>query len=394
MFDPRNNLPARAALFVAAGATVFVVLLAWIAGLVLHRHLEHQLGATFDTLAYQVSDKLDRALYTRYRELKFTAALDTLRSPTATPEARRRVLEELQNTSEDFAWVGFADTTGQLVATTGRIFESTPVDRQEWFLLGQEAPFVGTPREHPELAQVATETDYESPQRFITLSVPVLDHSGRRIGVLGAHLHWGWARDIQLSVVPGSARRQHLGATVYAGNKDVLLDSGASGNFGPPPAPTLNDPQQTRGILFEKEGRVTFLTGYVVSRGYREYRGLGWMTTVRQPVEIAFAPVQALRSSIVGAGMLLIGGLSLLAWLYARRHVRRISVIANAAERIREGDILTVIPPPHGDTELDHLCRSVGTLVEELRPKSDKPDPAAPLAAPRYSPAERIERSV
>lgn len=390
IFDPRTSLPARAAAFIGGGTLLFTVLIAWLAGIGHRRELEHQLRTTFDTLAYQVSDKLERTVYQRYRELQFAAAL--VRN-ASTPEQRRQIVEQLQVAAPDFAWIGLADAAGNIVAATSGIFEGTSVDRQEWFLLAQETPHIGALREQPELAALIPETDTEVPRRFLALAVPVPAPNGRPGGVLAAHLNWGWARDIQLSVVPAGAKARQMGVTVYSGSRDVLLDSGAFGSV--PPAPALPDGRQTRGATIEALANGSaYLTGYVQSRGFREYRGIGWMTAVRQPLEEAFAPVRSLRQAIVGAGTVLAAALATAAWIFARRHSRRLQIIGAAATRIQEGDVLTVIPRPQGDTELDRMCRAVGDLVEDIRPKATHVHDAPSLAAPTYSPVERIRRSV
>lgn len=389
MFDPRTNLPARAAVFVGGGILLFTVVVAWFSGVNHQRQLHQQLGSSFETLAFQVSDKIERTIYTRYRELQFASALF---GQATTPDQRRRIVEQLQVAAPDFAWIGYADATGQVVAATAGIFEGTPADKQEWFLSAQNGPFIGPPREHSELALLVPETDTEAQRRFLVLAVPVVGPNGRPGGVIGAYVHWSWARDAQLSVVPGSARQQRLGVTLYSAAGEVFLDSGGSGWNVPLAAPTLPN---SRGSMTERtDTGTTYLTGYVQSRGYREYRGLRWITAVRQPVDLAFAPVDALRRAIVGVGMLLAAGLGAVAWTFAWRHARRINLITAAAGRIHEGDVLAVIPPPQGDAELDRMCRTVGSLVEDLRPKPDPTPDVGPLTRPAYSPVERMQRSV
>src|SRR5687767_11313343 len=95
IFDPRCSLRARAALMVGSGMVVLTLLLAWSTGTIFRRTLETHLATTFETLAFQVGDKLDRAVYERYRTLQIAASLAVIRNPASSLSERRRVFEIL-----------------------------------------------------------------------------------------------------------------------------------------------------------------------------------------------------------------------------------------------------------------------------------------------------------
>jgi hypothetical protein len=152
----------------------------------------------------------------------------------------------------------------------------------------------------------------------------------------------------------------------------VLLDSGASGWTQPPEAPPVGEGRRFRGSLTEPTGGTTYLTGYSRSRGFREYRGVGWLVVIRQPAERTFAPVDALRRAIAqwGAGLTALAVIA--AWILAGRHARRLRSVRAAAERIREGDILSVLPRPKDESEIAAMCGALDDLVEDLRAKQEK----------------------
>src|SRR5262249_44136635 len=99
-------------------------------------------------------------------------------------------------------------------------------------------------------------------------------------------------------------------------------------------------------------------------RGFREYRGLGWLAAVRQPATRAFAPVEALKRTLMSWGAVLVVAISIASWLVAGRYARRLRTIGASANRIREGDILTVLPRPRGDSEIARMCSALGDMVE------------------------------
>ena len=205
-----------------------------------------------------------------------------------------------------------------------------------------------------------------------------MSNQGQFLGVLAAEVRWSWAHSVQLSVLSEAARRQHLGVTIYGPAGDVLLDSGGSGWNLPPDAPSLRDRRRARGSMIENTSVGTsFITGFSRSLGFREFRGLGGLVTVRQPADDAFAPVRELQHAIEGWGFFLAGVLAIAGWLYASRHVRRISAVASAAHRIRNGDVLALMPRQRGDGELARMCGALDGMVEDFRQKQD---PAAPRA--------------
>ena len=155
IFDPRCSLRARSALSVGGGLLAFTFLLSWITATLFRRALENHLATTFETLAFQVGDKLDRAVYERYRMLQTAASLAALRDSTAPIADRRRVLEVLQESSPEFAWIGLTNSSGEIIAATKRRLEGTPADARPWFRHGRELPFVGPLQEIPDLAREA-----------------------------------------------------------------------------------------------------------------------------------------------------------------------------------------------------------------------------------------------
>lgn len=373
LFDPRRSLRARAALLLG-GATLLVALAAsWTTTSLYRRSVEQQLGGAFETLAFQLADKIDRTLYERYRTLVLASNLDALRRWETSATDRRRVLEAIQEGSPEFAWIGFADAKGRILAATHSQLENQEAAARPWFRGAQEHPYLGTLREIPELARdAAPASDDGSPPRFLELAVPVTSADGRFAGVLAAQLRWNWSREVQLSVVSEAAARERLATTLYHGN-DVLLDSGGHGWTHAPEAPAVAEGRKLRGWLIETTSvGATFLTGFARSRGFREYRGLGWLAVVRQPVDRAFAPVQPLQRSLVAWSLVFALAVAVASWVVAGRLARRLRSVRASAIRIHEGDILAVLPRPPGESEMSHMCRALSDLVEDLRARPEK----------------------
>ena len=372
IFDPRQSLRARAVAIFGGAALAFSLLLGWTAESLFRRQLTRQAGPAFETLAAQIGDKLDRALDERLRALQLAASLPAMKNSATTPTERRALVDALLDAAPDCAWIGFADHNGLVVAATQRLFEGTTVDATEWFRGAKRGVFAGNVHEFAELARDVPNLSDEKP-RFLDLAVPVNDPDGNPLGVLGAHVRWSWAHDTQLSVVPDSARRDHISVTVYSATGDVLLDSGASSWNRPPDAPAVGDRIGIHGNLVESvPGDTDYVTGYARTKGYREFRGANWLVALRQPAADVLAPARGLSRRIVWSGLTFTLLIATLSWIVAGRITRRMAAIATAATRIRTGDILTLMPQPRGRGELQDMCGALGRMVDDFRTREEK----------------------
>ena len=108
-----------------------------------------------------------------------------------------------------------------------------------------------------------------------------------------------------------------------------------------------------------------YLTGYALGTGHMNYKGLGWSVLVRQPIEIAFAPLRQLQLLI-----LLIGSISALifawfGWLMAGSLSRPLREITKAADKLRFGEKIQ-IPELKGIEEIEILTSSFRSLIDSL----------------------------
>lgn len=365
--DPRLSLRARTALIVGGLGLLAAGLASHFGGRLLQQQLERQLGPAFENLAYQVSDKLDRRLDAHYRQLRLVAQLPAFLTPDAATD-RRTALNALLSTSPDLVWIAFANLNGRIVSASQSNLENTPLD-ERLFRAAREGGYAS--EVHDALAANAGDALDAESARLLHLVAPVMSPEGAFVGALVAQVRWSMAREAQLSVVPDTARRERLGVTIYGSPTDVLLDSGGSGWSAPPGAPTPPERRRARGWFLETtvEG-AHYLTGFARSRDARSFRGLPWLVAVRQPVDYAFAPVQTLRRTILTWGLIATALGALAGWVIAGRFARRMAAITAAAHRVREGDVLTVMPQRHGNSELARMCGALDAMVETLRRES------------------------
>ncbi len=124
--NPSRSLQARLGLATAGIVLLLSILLSWLVGYTTSIQLQNTQGQSLAELAYQMTDKLDRGMFERYREIQILAALPSIRDLNS-QAARRSLLEELQSTFPDYAWIGLLNTQGTVLTSTGGILEGANV---------------------------------------------------------------------------------------------------------------------------------------------------------------------------------------------------------------------------------------------------------------------------
>ncbi|KJH70479.1 sensor histidine kinase [Aliterella atlantica] len=372
--NPRRSLKTRVGIAIGTVALVLSVLASLIVGYAASEQIKVNVGESLAELAYQMTDKLDRGMFERYRDLQILSTLNAIRTPDYAISEQRNLLEQLQNTYLDYAWIGLTDSRGIVRASTGKLLEGKSVAQRPWFIKGKTAPYVGDVHEALKLAKLLPNPSKE-PLRFVDIAVPVKDLQGNYQGVLGAHLSWSWSNEVKRSLLR-SLQNQYTEMFVLREDGSQLL--GPQGfNAAPQADKRQASPLQLASVQAAKQGANNYkiepwaddrkyLTGFAKSSGYRNYPGLGWLVLVRQPTDVAFAPARQLQQHIFTWNLALGGLFSVIGWVVAGRITKPMLAIAQAADRIRQGNTTIAIPVIKGQDETAKLSKSLNKLVSTL----------------------------
>ena len=364
--NPRQSLRARLGLTICSIALVMAVIASITVSSTASDRVKTNVGQALAQMAYQVADKLDRGMFERYREIQILTTLDLLRAPNFAPSQKRSLLERLQETYPTYSWIGLTDTTGKVIVSTGKLLENLSVVQRPWFQNARTQAAVGNVHEAMLLAKLLPNPANE-PLRFIDISAPVSDLTGKFAGVLGAHLSWTWAKEIRDSLLQPLQNRSRVEVFIFSASGKVLL-APVELQERYPSLPNLQSlQQQGRGyaIATWSDGD-RYLTGFARSTGYRSYPGLGWTIVVRQPAEIALAPVRALQHQILTQDLTLGVLFAIAGWFIMRHLTYPLQAIATAADRLRQGDAHTELPLITSRDEVGRLSRSLKHLVYTL----------------------------
>ena len=366
--------PPQLRVLLAAAITLLALLITLVVSTTIGRsgveRVQHEIGLSLAMLADQMQDKLDRGLFERVREINSAAEIFAMRDKGQESPSMRRWLELAQSTFPDYAWIGVADTTGKVIASTERQIEGQSVAQEGWFRLALKGPNVGDVHDAGKLFEGLPARPGE-PLRFIDVAAPIIVQ-GRIAGVLGAHLSWSWAQEVQDSLFGSIGTTQHIEVLVINKAGTVLL--------GPPEI--VNKTVSLDSVRAEWKGArrfsvetwpdgIAYLSGYAESDGYRQFGGLGWSILVRQQAREALAPVARLQNQILAWSAVFVALSALLAWFLAGRLANPLLKLATAADQLRRGGAAQ-IPHVGGYAEAEMLSNSLRTLVAELQTRETK----------------------
>jgi diguanylate cyclase (GGDEF)-like protein len=312
--------------------------------------------------AATMASLLDRGMFERFREARNIAAMEPLRDIWAGDPAQiRQVIDQLQKSFPDYAWIGFATNDGIVKAATQGMLEGQSVQSRPWFQHGLKGPAVEDVHEAKLLAGLLGSTPNNEPFRFVDVATPVQDANGRIIGVLGAHLSWTWADEARQTLLDHSNRQEE--ALWILGSDGTMLLGPQVGQkpFSDEQVKRMHEAKQG---AFEDNSRADqFLTGYAIASGYRDYPGFNWIIISRQPDSVAFAAAYGIVWTILGFGVAVALVGLVCAFFIARGVARPLWAITEAADKIGRDPNMTLLPRVEGSAEVTRLSAALRSLL-------------------------------
>lgn len=360
------SFAATLALWFCGLSVILCLLISQVIDLLASRSLSRQSGEKLAELAYQITDRLDQGLYERYREVELMSKRSELGDPSLSPAAKQALLDTLQTSYPQYAWIGMTDTAGKVLAATRGMLRGEDVSQRPWFTGASRGVFVGDVHDAKLLAKKMPHSD-GARIRFIDIAFPYRHPDASVAGILGVHLSWNWTKDIERSVIAPAQQRSHVEAMIVGRDGCVLL--------GPP---SLQGKKIDIAALLGSNAdsgyfRVPrwsmgkdYLVGVSKTKGFRSYPGLGWSVLVRQTSGEAFAPATHLRKAVLGVGL----GFSLVFSLFgvynARRITRSIRALADSAHKVLIGQADTIAVSKNSYAEVEQLGRTLNSLLDSL----------------------------
>ncbi|SFC50952.1 sensor domain-containing diguanylate cyclase [Massilia yuzhufengensis] len=295
-------------------------------------------------LSWQMRDSLNRVIEKALGDTRLLAELPQIRHARDTREART-VLESLQRTFPDYAWIGIADLDGKVTASTGSMLEGANVAKRPWFTAGMRG--VHASDYHPAVLLEKILPRRPDPWRFVDASGPIVDLAGNPTGVLGLHLSWEWARVHARKLLTPALREYGAEIIVIRDDGTVMLG----------PQSLVESRVDTTSLRLAQKGMTgslrevwpdgrAYLTGYSQTGDMLDASSLRWTVLVRQTEDRAMEGTVDLKHRMLAWSALLALLLAGAAALAARRLTRPIAELREAIERVTAATNAGQEPPP------------------------------------------------
>ena len=220
------NLRARPlGAYLALAFTLISILLTGVLVLIIEHkvvgQVKREIGADLAALALQTSDKLDRGMYERYREVALISSQIPYFSPSVGNAEHAKLLARVQKSYRFYDWIGMTDLDGKVLVSGSGLLQGADVSARPWFRQGLRGGYVGDVHEALLLAKLLPGQPGEL-RRFVDIAFPYANAAGKIQGVLGAHMSWNWAADVERSVV-GSSSLPSLETVIVSAQGEVFL---------------------------------------------------------------------------------------------------------------------------------------------------------------------------
>jgi diguanylate cyclase (GGDEF)-like protein len=362
----RNKMTIRlqVALVTAATCIAAVGIAATGAAMVAKNGAQANANEKLQTLARNMADRLDQHMFERYREIQNIANLGPLQTVwSKDAPATREILEQLQTSLPEYAWLGFATPDGIIHAATKRMLEGVSVAERPWFIDGLKQPTVEDVHDAKLLDKLLRTSADEAPFRFVDVAMPVYNSKQELAGVLGAHMSWTWADDIRKTVLTG--QNEDGAADLWVTAQDGSLLIGPADHTVEPSL--LSQAVTSNGVLFTDYSRdAPVLAAVVATRGQGDYPGLGWSVVARMPISVIYAPANQLVVQILLIGGIVAAVASAIAWALAGSVTKPLKALADSLDLIGRQRNVTSVERQDGSLDILKLSAAIRSLLRRV----------------------------
>ncbi|MBI1883275.1 MAG: methyl-accepting chemotaxis protein [Chlamydiae bacterium] len=325
--------------------------------------LQERIGQSLQRQAFIVMDEINRMLFERYQNVK-SWAVDSVMVDVLTEDADSRISDLLSTLKQSYGFYGdlvCTDAKGKVVAASRRELIGRNESQNLWFqnALSENGVVVEDLKKSDLVGGFGM--TFASPIRVSSEGLggassegegQTSSHSGMKtLGVIGAVLNWSEILDLINSMQILGEQDQSKSAYAilinregmvltqpYFDEREIILKE----NLIQEGLQSARRVVQGESAYLGEPGlyQAQDLIGFAPSRGYHDFKGLGWSVLVFQRMTEAFKPIRTLQMQLLIIGLLLLVIVTTVSFLLGGKIARPIQSMAQLADEIaREGNL-------------------------------------------------------
>ncbi|SHG86399.1 diguanylate cyclase [Marinomonas polaris DSM 16579] len=318
-------------------------------------------GEALVSISQSISNMLSANLMEREREILLLSMRSSLYENQDLSELQHAI-DQIKNSYKDYAWIGFANVDGVVLASSNGVLKGADVSQRPWFINGRSGPFIGNVHKALLLENLLPKPKGGAPIRFVDFAAPVIGENGELKGVVATHADWAWVREVLLSSLTEASKRKGIDIFIIDNEHRVLYpDSHFPNDIEVPKALPVNG--QFKSLLWQDDEE--YLTSLVSVRS-PESTNLGWQIVVRQPLSIAMSAVKEVHKLLFFLGVFSTLFCMLLAYQFASTLSRPLERLALTAKSIQQGNRKATFQDDSKLSEVTSLSRSLQEMMSSL----------------------------
>jgi methyl-accepting chemotaxis protein len=335
---------------------------------------------------HRVMGKVDVIVGNRYDDIKAWAVNDIIKDAFKTNNftAANRMLHELEKQYDLYKEILLFDIAGNCVGSSDpAVFSNSNFDKnqadREWF-------------KHAVAGQIYVHDVYFSKsinELAIGFSAPVKDENGRVIGLIGSRIPWSHFERIALEEGKvGETGYTYLvnkdGEFITHPKKEKVLKENLTKDANPELAEVGKKMiKGEEGIGHYTYEGVLKLVSYSPSKGFGDFKGVGWSCASTIPEKELYAPVHSLRNIVLAVILIAALVVAMLAVVIARSIANPMIKGVAFAQAVAAGDLTQALVVNSRDevgdlaNALNHMVTNLKEMVGKVRGTSDQVASAA-----------------
>ena len=323
--------------------------------------LSNASGESLVNLSQSISNMLSANLMEREREVLLLSTRYSLYE-SQDLSALQYAIDQIKSSYKDYAWIGFANVEGAVLASSNGVLKGADVSQRPWFIHGRSGPFVGDVHKALLLESLLPKPKDGAPIRFVDFAAPVIGQNGELKGVVATHADWAWVREVLLSSLTDVSKRKGIDIFIIDNEHSVLYpDNHFPNNIEVPKV--LPKDGQFKSLLWQDDEK--YLTSLVSVRS-PESTNLGWQIVVRQPLSIAMSAVKEVHKLLLFFGVFATLLCMLLAYKFASTLSRPLERLALTAKSTQQGNRKATFQDDSQLSEVLSLSRSLQEMMSSL----------------------------